>query len=56
VHLLLFIPHAILIGHCRYAFEDAIKAFEATKKGVGEDGKAVIKAIISCPGVQPEDK
>jgi len=33
----------------RFDFEDAKTAFEATKKGKGEDGVAVIKAIISGP-------
>lgn len=33
----------------RYTFEDCIKAFDATAKGKGEDGKAVIKVQI-CQG------
>jgi hypothetical protein len=33
----------------RFAFEDAVKAFETTKTGKGPDGKGVIKAIISAP-------
>jgi len=39
-----------LVTH-RYAFEEAIVAFQATKSGKSEDGKGVIKAIISGPGV-----
>lgn len=35
-----------LVTH-RYSFKDALKAFEATSKGVGEDGKATIKVQIS---------
>ena len=35
----------------RFSFPDAKIAFEATKKGRGEDGKGVIKAIISGPDV-----
>jgi hypothetical protein len=38
----------------RYAFTDAIAAFDATKKGKSEDGKGVIKAIISGPDVAVE--
>jgi hypothetical protein len=33
----------------RYAFNDAINAFKATRAGKSEDGKGVIKAIISGP-------
>ncbi|KAH7098483.1 xylitol dehydrogenase [Auriculariales sp. MPI-PUGE-AT-0066] len=33
----------------RFSFEQAALAFETTKKGKSEDGKAVIKAIISGP-------
>jgi len=43
-----------LVTH-RFRFEDAISAFEATKKGKSEDGKGVIKAIISGPGVRVEE-
>jgi len=39
----------------RYKFEDAITAFEATKKGKSEDGKGLIKAIISGPDVSVDD-
>jgi len=38
-----------LVTH-RFKFEDAIVAFKATKAGKSEDGKGVIKAIISGPG------
>ncbi|KAL9712865.1 hypothetical protein Ac2012v2_004104 [Leucoagaricus gongylophorus] len=37
-----------LVTH-RYAFKDAIAAFRATRVGKSEDGKGVIKAIISGP-------
>ncbi|KAF5363930.1 hypothetical protein D9756_000478 [Leucocoprinus leucothites] len=37
-----------LVTH-RYAFNDAIVAFKATRAGKSEDGKGVIKAIISGP-------
>jgi len=33
----------------RYAFKDAIAAFRATRFGKSQDGKGVIKAIISGP-------
>ncbi len=36
-----------------FKFEDAIKAFDTTKVGKSEDGKGVIKAIISGPDVDP---
>ncbi|KAF8914010.1 xylitol dehydrogenase [Gymnopilus junonius] len=38
-----------LVTH-RFKFEDAIVAFKATRAGKSEDGKGVIKAIISGPG------
>ncbi|KAF5390583.1 hypothetical protein D9757_002699 [Collybiopsis confluens] len=44
-----------LVTH-RYKFDDAIAAFKATRAGKSDDGKAVIKAIISGPDVDPEDK
>ncbi|KZW04061.1 putative xylitol dehydrogenase [Exidia glandulosa HHB12029] len=37
-----------LVTH-RFAFDDAPTAFDTTRKGKSEDGKAVIKAIISGP-------
>ncbi|KXN86424.1 D-xylulose reductase A [Leucoagaricus sp. SymC.cos] len=37
-----------LVTH-RFAFNDAITAFEATRNGKSKDGKGVIKAIISGP-------
>ncbi|KAF8639679.1 hypothetical protein AX17_000943 [Amanita inopinata Kibby_2008] len=37
-----------LVSH-RFAFTDAIAAFKATRDGKGEDGKGVIKVIISGP-------
>ncbi|KAF9055470.1 xylitol dehydrogenase [Hymenopellis radicata] len=42
-----------LVTH-RYAFTDALVAFKATKAGKSEDGKGVIKAIISGPDVALE--
>ncbi|KAG5724994.1 D-xylulose reductase A [Termitomyces sp. T112] len=42
-----------LVTH-RYAFQDAITAFQATRAGKSEDGKGVIKAIISGPDVSPD--
>jgi D-xylulose reductase len=38
-----------------YPFTAAANAFKATKAGKSEDGKAVIKAIISGPDVSPVD-
>ncbi|PPQ77661.1 hypothetical protein CVT25_011096 [Psilocybe cyanescens] len=40
-----------LVTH-RYKFEDAVAAFKATRTGKSEDGKGVIKAIISGPGAE----
>jgi D-xylulose reductase len=40
----------------RYKFEDAVTAFESTRAGKSQDGTGVIKAIISGPGVSPEEK
>ncbi|KAF8869744.1 xylitol dehydrogenase [Infundibulicybe gibba] len=37
-----------LVTH-RFVFNDAIVAFQATRKGKSEDGKGVIKAMISGP-------
>ncbi|KAG6880392.1 hypothetical protein C0992_007803 [Termitomyces sp. T32_za158] len=42
-----------LVTH-RYAFKDAITAFHATRAGKSQDGKGVIKAIISGPDVSPD--
>jgi len=42
-----------LVTH-RFAFDDAITAFKASRTGKSEDGKSVIKAIISGPSVSPE--
>ncbi|KAG5342514.1 hypothetical protein C0989_000642 [Termitomyces sp. Mn162] len=42
-----------LVTH-RYAFQDAMTAFQATRAGKSEDGKGVIKAIISGPDVSPD--
>jgi len=44
-----------LVTH-RFAFEEAIAAFKATRSGKGEDGKNVIKAIISGPGVRVDSE
>ncbi|KAI0269107.1 xylitol dehydrogenase [Gloeopeniophorella convolvens] len=43
-----------LVTH-RFKFEDAVVAFDTTKKGKSEDGKGLIKAIISGPDVSPDD-
>ncbi|KAM6495787.1 xylitol dehydrogenase [Amanita muscaria] len=43
-----------LITH-RFTFENAKVAFEATKTGKSEDGKGVIKAIISGPDTSVDD-
>ncbi|KAF9076750.1 xylitol dehydrogenase [Rhodocollybia butyracea] len=43
-----------LVTH-RYKFDEAIVAFQATRSGKSDDGKAVIKAIISGPDVSPQD-
>ncbi|KAL0072246.1 hypothetical protein AAF712_000006 [Marasmius tenuissimus] len=42
-----------LVTH-RYPFTDAIEAFKATRQGKSEDGKGVIKVIISGPDVPVE--
>ncbi|KZT41191.1 xylitol dehydrogenase [Sistotremastrum suecicum HHB10207 ss-3] len=42
-----------LVTH-RFAFKDAIKAFDVNRKGKSDDGKGVIKAIISGPDVDTE--
>ncbi|KDQ55069.1 hypothetical protein JAAARDRAFT_37593 [Jaapia argillacea MUCL 33604] len=39
-----------LVTH-RFSFEEAVNAFTAVRAGKSEDGKGVIKAIISGPGV-----
>ena len=39
----------------RFPFHKAIEAFEATQAGKSDDGKPVIKAIISGPDVSPDD-
>ncbi|KAI9512231.1 xylitol dehydrogenase [Russula earlei] len=43
-----------LVTH-RFKFEDAAKAFDATMKGCSDDGRGLIKAIISGPGVPIDD-
>ncbi|KAI0921827.1 hypothetical protein AcV7_008025 [Taiwanofungus camphoratus] len=43
-----------LITH-RFEFSSAKEAFETTKAGKSPDGKPVIKAVISGPGVSPND-
>jgi len=42
-----------LVTH-RFRFDDAIAAFKATRSGKSEDGKRVIKALISGPDVHDE--
>jgi D-xylulose reductase len=44
-----------LVTH-RFTFEEATAAFKATRAGKGEDGKGVIKAIISGPGVRVDSE
>lgn len=39
----------------RFEFSSAKEAFETTKAGKSPDGKPVIKAVISGPGVSPND-
>ena len=48
------ISHLIL-KQPSFIFEDAVSAFNATKKGESEDGKDLIKAIISGPGVSVDE-
>ena len=43
-----------LVTH-RFSFNQAVEAFQATRTGKSPDGKAVIKAIISGPDVDPAD-
>ena len=48
-------PHlAPLVTH-RYSFDEAARAFQGVHKGKSEDGRPVIKAIISGPDVSPSD-
>jgi len=44
-----------LVTH-RFRFEDSIQAFKATKNGKTDDGKGLIKAIISGPDVPVDEK
>jgi len=44
-----------LVTH-RFTFEQAIEAFNTTKTGKSQDGKPVIKAVISGPDVAIEDR
>jgi D-xylulose reductase len=44
-----------LLCYRRFAFEDAIVAFNTTRVGKSEDGKGVIKAVISGPDVPKDD-
>ncbi|KAM5540451.1 hypothetical protein V8D89_005909 [Ganoderma adspersum] len=43
-----------LVTH-RFSFEQAVDAFQTTRAGKSPDGKAVIKAVISGPDVDPTD-
>ncbi|OJT04132.1 hypothetical protein TRAPUB_5177 [Trametes pubescens] len=43
-----------LVTH-RFSFDQAIQAFQTTRAGKSEDGKPVIKAVISGPDVSPDD-
>ena len=45
------IRRTIIFKASRFAFEDALVAFKATKAGKSEDGTGVIKAIISGPDI-----
>jgi D-xylulose reductase len=45
----------LILNQTSFRFEEAISAFDATKKGKSEDGKELIKAIISGPGVSVEE-
>ncbi|KIJ56622.1 hypothetical protein M422DRAFT_22774 [Sphaerobolus stellatus SS14] len=42
-----------LVTH-RYKFDDAVDAFEVTRAGKSQDGKGVIKVVISGPDVSPD--
>lgn len=44
-----------LLTICRFPFDQAITAFKATRSGKGEDGKGVIKVIISGPDVSIDE-
>lgn len=39
----------------RFTFEQAVEAFNTNRVGKSADGKGVIKAIISGPGVSVND-
>ncbi|KAI0750744.1 xylitol dehydrogenase [Daedaleopsis nitida] len=43
-----------LVTH-RFSFDQAVQAFQTTRTGKSEDGKPVIKAVISGPDVSPDD-
>jgi len=43
-----------LVTH-RFAFTDAINAFKTARAGKSEDGRDLIKAIISGPDVSVDD-
>ena len=49
-----FIP-LYSICYFRYAFDEAVEAFATNRAGKSPDGKGVIKAIISGPGVSTTD-
>jgi D-xylulose reductase len=45
----------IPILHISFRFENSPLAFQTTRNGQSDDGKGVIKAIISGPGVDIDD-
>ena len=45
---------APLVTH-RYSFDEAARAFQVVHKGKSEDGRPVIKAVISGPDDEPSD-
>ena len=44
--------HTLLL---RFTFKDAAAAFKVTRTGKSEDGKGVVKAVISGPDVSVDD-
>jgi D-xylulose reductase len=52
VFILRVIPTSV--DRFSYHFEEAIVAFKATRAGKSEDGKGVIKAVISGPDFPAE--
>lgn len=46
---------SLILGWCRFSFDDAVEAFQTTRVGKSNDGRGVIKAIISGPDVSKDD-